>query len=387
MIDRMSSINPAILIWARETSGTTKEEARRKFGEKQLDAWESGEEYPTYSQLKTICEFYRKPVAVCFFPEPPVLKNLRSSCRTLPNQLNSVFTRNLLKCIDEARVMQLNLYELHDGANPAGDVFNKSKFDINSIQAAARQLRALLGAPLEEQKKIGNCQNAFEYWRDKFFSAGIFVFKDAFKDENVSGFCLYDDIFPIIYVNNSFALSRQIFTLFHEAFHLIAHTSGIDIINDKVLYGYATGSNAQIERYCNQFASAVLVPESDFSRTSNDMIPTDENVLSLANTYCVSREVILRKYLDSKRISIDEYNLRSAEYTADYFRSKGNQDDGKNKGNYYNTQATYKGIQYLRLAFTKYYSKQISITQLSKYMNMKISSIQTLAKKKGWGTL
>jgi Zn-dependent peptidase ImmA (M78 family) len=117
------------------------------------------------------------------------------------------------------------------------------------------------------------------------------------------------------------------------------------------------------------------------------MIPTDENISSLANIYCVSREVILRKYLDSNRISSDEYNLRSSEYTADYFRSKDHQSERKNKGNYYNTQATYKGIQYLRLAFTKYYSKQISITQLSRYMNMKISSIQTLAKKKGWGTL
>jgi Zn-dependent peptidase ImmA (M78 family) len=60
----------------------------------------------------------------------------------------------------------------------------------------------------------------------------VSVFKDAFRVDDYSGFCLYDDEFPLIYVNNSTSKTRQIFTLFHELAHLISHTSGIDTLRN-----------------------------------------------------------------------------------------------------------------------------------------------------------
>lgn len=385
MTDKMTSINPAILVWARQMSGTTIEEAYAKFGRERLAAWESGAEYPTYLQLKSLCDYYRKPVAICFFPEPPVVKNIPSSCRTLPNQLHSLFSRNLVKSIDDARVMQLNLYELHEGVNPAGGAFNNMVFDVSDIHRTAEQLRQLLQAPLAEQKRIVRLEDALEYWRDKFYAIGIYVFKDAFKDNAVSGLCLYDDVFPIISINNSFAVSRQIFTLFHEAYHLIAKTSGIDIFDDADLRRYGVGADARVERFCNQFAGAFLVPDDDFRIASAKRAPTDANVSALASTYSVSREVILRKYFDAGRITQADYEERSAGYTKDYFRHKNSGE--KSSGNYYNTQAAYKGRHYLELAFGSYYSNKISLVQLSQYMNMKISSVQSFAAKKGWGSL
>lgn len=387
MIDKMTSINPDMLVWARQASGTSLEEAWIKFGKEQLEAWECGEDYPTYTQLKSLCNFYRKPIAVFFFPEPPIMKNIPSSCRTLPSQLYSVFSRNLIKNLDEARVMQLNLYELHESSNPAGSQFKDTRFDISDIRQTAIQFRSILQAPLEEQKKINKLDDAFEYWRDKFHSIGIYVFKDAFKDDAISGFCLYDDNFPIIYINNSFAFSRQIFTLFHEAFHLIAQTSGVDIFDDTTLNQYTVGNDAVIEHSCNQFSGMFLVPDNDFMKVSSKMSASDLNVSALAKMYCVSREVILRKFLDNGRITQQEYTQRSTEYNADYFRSKKKETEKKSKGNYYNTQATYKGKHYLELAFNSYYSNKINILQLSKYMNMKIKSVQSFAIKKGWGSL
>lgn len=37
---------------------------------------------------------------------------------------------------------------------------------------------------------------------------------------------------PIIMINNSMSFARQNFTLFHELYHLIANTSGAEIIRD-----------------------------------------------------------------------------------------------------------------------------------------------------------
>ncbi len=47
-------------------------------------------------------------------------------------------------------------------------------------------------------------------------------------------------------------------------------------------------------------------------------------------------------------------------------------------GNYYSTQVSYLGKQYLDLAFGKYYQNQISVGQLADYLNVRVSSISGL---------
>ncbi|MCP4567564.1 MAG: ImmA/IrrE family metallo-endopeptidase [FCB group bacterium] len=69
-----------------------------------------------------------------------------------------------------------------------------------------------------------------------------------------SGFCLYDETFPVIYINNSQPATRQIFTLFHELAHLLLRTGGIDTPNDEYIQ-HLQGEAKQIEISCNQFAA------------------------------------------------------------------------------------------------------------------------------------
>jgi Zn-dependent peptidase ImmA (M78 family) len=387
MAEKMTYINPEMLIWAREESGTSIDNAIEKFGADNITAWEKGEDYPTYSQLKELCHYYRKPVAIFFFPEPPILKSVVASCRTLPINMDMFFSRNITKLLDEARVMQLNLYELHEDKNPRINKINSEYFNCFDIKSVAKKLRRILNISLDEQKKNKKYEDAFERWRESFYQVGIYVFKTAFKDERISGFCLYDDEFPIIYINNSFSVSRQIFTLFHEIYHLLYKTSGIDLFKDPSKANYRSESDETIERYCNRFAGEFLVPSDDFDININGKFFSETLVERLASTYCVSREVILRKFLDKDYISPEEYSSMREEYLKDYFRYVEIKTDEKSSGNYYNTQMSYLGDRYLRLTFGSYYNKKISITQLSKYLNMKIPSLKAIASKKGWGSL
>jgi len=387
MADKMTAVNPKLLIWAREASGTTLAEAEEKFGKEKLAKWESGSDFPTYPQLKVIGEFYRKPIAVFFFPQPPALKHLPSSCRTLPEDIYSQFSRSMVKLMDKARAMQINLYELNASKNPASNVLTKMSFNSTDIFYIASQLRKLFDVDLDFQKRIRKKEDAFEYWRECFYSFGVYVFKDAFKDSSISGFCIYDSEFPLIYINNSFSASRQIFTLFHEAYHLISKTSGVDFFNDTELLHYNFTSK-EIEIACNRFAGAFLVPNEDFKKLTHNISPTDENVEKLASLYCVSREVIMRKFLDNDRITPEYYEEKREEFTQEYFRfEKDRRGKDNGGGDYYNTQASYKGKQYMELVFKKYYTKQIDIVQLAKYMDMKIPSVKGLASRKGWGVL
>jgi Zn-dependent peptidase ImmA (M78 family) len=386
MDDKMTAINPQVLVWAREASGTTLAEAEGKFGKDKLTNWENGTDFPTYPQLKTIGEFYRKPIAVFFFPQPPTLKNIPSSCRTLPDEIYSLFNRGIVRLMDKARAMQINLYELNANKNPATNALTKMLFDNTNIFVLASQLRKLFGADLSFQKTIHKKEDAFEYWRDCFFRSGIYVFKDAFKDNSISGFCIYDSEFPVIYINNSLSASRQIFTLFHEAYHLISKTSGVDLFNDTELLHFNFTSR-YIEIACNRFAGAFLVPDDDFQRITLHMAPTDENVMKLASLYCVSSEVILRKFLDNNRITSAFYEEKREVFSQEYLRFENEKKENSGGGDYYNTQASYRGKQYMELAYKQYYTQKIDIVQLAKYMDMKIPSVRGLASRKGWGAL
>lgn len=388
MSEKMTYINPYMLIWAREESGTPIEDVIDKFGANNIKSWEQGVDFPTYPQLKELGKLYRKPVAVFFFPEPPVLKSIVSSCRTLPANIELLFSRNLVRLLDEARVMQLNLYDLYENKNPNIHKIKDEVFDCFDIKSVAQKLRVILNISLEEQKKIKRYEKAFELWRESFYQIGIYVFKAAFKDENISGFCLYDSEFPIIYINNSFSLSRQIFTLFHEIYHLLYKTSGLDLFKEPNNAKYYSRSDELIEVNCNRFASEFLVPNEDFLENIKGKFFSELLVDKLASNYCVSREVILRKFLDNGYITQDKYLDLREEYIKDYLRYTKNKVGNENsQGNYYNTHMAYLGERYLRLAFGSYYQNKISITQLSKYLNMKIPSLKTIASKKGWGAL
>lgn len=106
MAEKMTYINPEMLKWARTISGVNLD-SDFKYDRKIIESWENGEDYPTYSQLKQLAIAYRKPVAIFFFPAPPNLKDISASCRTLPTEIYSSFSKEIIRSFDEARVMQL----------------------------------------------------------------------------------------------------------------------------------------------------------------------------------------------------------------------------------------------------------------------------------------
>ena len=380
MAEKMTSVNPKMIIWARENSGDgALGEAEEEFGKEKLAKWEAGDDSPTYAELRKISKFYGKPLAVFFFPEPPTLDNLKAQCRTLPEDARKIFNRNITKLFDLTRVMQLNFFELNDGKNPAETKFTGIVFDTANIKVAAKQLRQILNTSIAEQKRLPRNETAFAIWRERLNAVGIYVFKQAFKDDSVSGFCLYDDEFPVICVNNSLAHSRQIFTLFHEIFHLMLKISGVDLIKKY---------DVDVERECNKFAGEFLVPSDDFISVYSNKQITTNTVETWANLYRVSREVIIYRLYEAGVITYDELQEKYEEYKEDYLKFTGNADKKKkDSGDYYATQVIYKGKDYVTLAYREYYANKITLEQLSKYMEMKIPNLRKLASKKGWGEI
>jgi len=197
--------NPVILKWAREKYNYSLEDIAQKFDKPTsiINSWEDGTGSPTYVQLERLAyEVYRRPLAIFFFTEPPKDTSGKELFRTLPEYEFKQMSPQFTYIIRKAQARQENLRELNEGNNVSKENLT-NQFSINknnTVEEAARKFRKYLGITLEEQKTWMNADIALKHWRTIIEDRGIYIFKDAFKDDSFSGFCLYDDIFPIIYI-------------------------------------------------------------------------------------------------------------------------------------------------------------------------------------------
>ncbi len=371
-------INPVVLRWARESANLLVEDVAQKMNKSPdaVEAWEKGDDSPTYVQLETLAyTVFKRPVAVFFFPEPPEEVTPKKSFRTLPESEVEELAPTFLRVFRRAQAMQINLEELTDGQNPAPKkMIQDLTFDIHGdIREMVESVRKYVGVSLDDQVAWTNDEEALDGWRGAVEDTGIFVFKEAFRDNEISGFCLYDDEFPVVYINNSMPKTRQIFTLFHELPHLFFKTGGVDKENDAFLRRIK-GDNRRIEVLCNRFAGEFLVPKYDFDKVIASVQINEQAVEKLAKRYNVSREVILRKCLERRLVDQAYYEEQSQRWIKEA-RERAAERVG---GNYYSNKATYLGPNYLSLVFKNYYQKRFSVDQLAEYLGVKVTSIAGL---------
>jgi Zn-dependent peptidase ImmA (M78 family) len=370
MASEQIPVTPALVTWARERAGFSVEEASETF--KKIEAWERGEASPTYPQLEQLADKFKLPIAVFFFPEPPELPPIRESFRTLPDVTFAQLPSRVQHLLRKAKALQLNLSELYNGQNPATRrIVEELTFPTNAnVSEMASNVRAYLGLSLEEQFAFESIDEALKAWRRVLLNVGVFVFKDAFRVPDFSGFCLYDDLFPLIYVNNTSAKTRQIFTLAHELAHLLFHTSGIDKPSNDYLPDLSPETR-QLEILCNRFAATLLVPDAALTAALGALEPNEATATLIAERFSVSREVIFRKFLD--RGLIDEGVYREA--AARWAEQGGERESG---GNPYWTKISYLGREYISRALSEYQRNRISEQQLANYLDWKPRYLATL---------
>ena len=377
MGEKLTGVNPKIIQWARERARYSLESVAVKFKKdvSVIEKWESGEDFPIYSQLEKLAEIYKRPLALFFFPEPPLEAEEKQEFRTLPDFEIENLAADTIYALRQAKAMQLSLQEINNGINPSTkkifqDISVSSRDDLRIL---AEQIRNYLNVTLEEQLTWNDQETALKKWRSAVEEAGIFIFKRSFKQREISGFCLIDIEFPIIYLNNSTEKSRQIFTIFHELAHILLQTNGITKSDDRYINSLQ-GANKSIEIFCNKFAAEFLLPNHVFSEIIRETIvnvnDNDKIISKISSDYKVSREVVLRKLLDNNLISQKEYTLKVSEWYSEQV-GKSQDKNKKSGGNPYANQATYLGENYLKLVFNKYYQGQYDIERVADYLNIK----------------
>lgn len=368
-------INGDVFRWARSSAGLTLDELALKMKRpvSELRRWETGEDSPTYAQLEKAATLYlKRPIAIFFFPTVPDEDTVQTDFRTLPGTVLDTLPPEIIRLYRKAKAFQLNIHELLDDRRPTEQslITGLHPLRTSAPSKLAVKCRELLSVSLSVQYEWGSSEVATREWRQRLEENGIFVFKDAFKNDRFSGFCLYDDLYPLIYVNNSLSFTRQTFTLFHELYHLIIARGGVDF-NEREMITELPAQYARIEQESNLFANQVLVPEESLDR--QDLRPAESNIERLAGLYGVSREVILRNLLDRKIVNADRYDELVGKWS-----DEGSRRGGSGHGNYYFSSAAYLGRRYIDLVFGKYYSGRISADQASEYLGVKVKNLGSL---------
>ena len=365
MTSERMAINPDLIRWARERAGYSLEAAEAHF--RDIRAWESRQKAPTYVQLESVAHRFGVPVSVLFFPKPPDMPEPSRSFRTLPEHEFAALPPRMHLLVRKAQAFQISLTELTDGRSPADRPMLRA---FDGEKPEPEEVRAWLGVSLDDQRGWADPATAFREWRNALYDAGVFVFKDAFRQDDYCGFSIYDAELPVIYVNSSRSATRQIFTLFHELGHLLHETSGLDPVPSDVLKRLPMPSRS-VETECNRFAADLLLPPGELDRLMADEKPTESAATRIAGDLNLSREMVYRHFLDHGWITLEAYRDARERWNVPPTRSGAG-------GNSNRTLVTYLGTQYLDMAFAAYYRNRLDENGLADALGVKPARLPKL---------
>ena len=384
MADRATGINPEMLRWAREQAGYPTVESvasRLKRPVADIEAWESGSQFPTWRQLERVARnVYRRPTAIFFLPSPPSEKTPVAEFQRLPKAAIEDLEPDTWFALRQAKARRFDLEELaqFDDSKERlilGD-FAQNADNVNAADLAAG-VRKYLHIKLESQLGWQSERVALENWRNAIQEAGVWVFKRPFIQSDIAGFCLYDRRQPLIYLNRAYSIGRQMLTLFNQLAHLLFKFSHLERWDIGHYIGSLEGDDRDAEDICSRVASEVLIPTKHFLEnvTVGAMSVIDELVLmSVARKYRVGKEVALRKYLDQGFIDLWQYNEKVKEWNEAELAAASK----SGGGNYYAIQRANLGTKYTGLVFRGFYQGAYEVDQLVEYLGVRTSNVANL---------
>jgi len=304
-------VRPALLVWARESAGLHPDDAAKKAGVEveTLRQWERGDNRPSIVQLRKLGDFYRRPLAVFFLPEPPRGFDPQHEFRRLPGltpQRESPSMRLALRTALFRREAAKELYARLDEEIPPIRVKTHPNEDAEVV---GQRIRELLGITWEMQVAWATPHAALNGWRQAVEKLGVLVFQTGGIALNeMRGTSIPHGPLPVILLNNADAPHGRIFTLIHEFAHVLLTSSGH---RTSTMEGQRLPEDQILERVSNRFAASALLPRDEFLvelAAHPEAFHGDDSALrKLANRIKVSPEAILRRMVSLHRVSATLY--------------------------------------------------------------------------------
>jgi Zn-dependent peptidase ImmA (M78 family)/DNA-binding XRE family transcriptional regulator len=378
-----AKIKPALLVWARNSSGLSVDVAAKKIGVKseRLAAWEMGEARPSIAQLRKAGEVYKRPLAVFFLPEPPKDFRPLSDFRRLPDSAEGGWSPELRVAVRRAEFQQqvaLDLYHALGEDPPAAPVLEETPSDPEQF---GDQARALLGVSIRTQVEWTTAHEALSGWSSALEDLGVLVLQaQNINLKEMRGFSLSEGPVPAIVLNGGDSASGRVFTILHEFAHLLLRKTGVCDLHDR-RDGAPTDKT---ELFCNAAAASALLPTNAFLKEpavvdqTNPAGWTDADLIDLARKYSVSREVIVRRLWTHDLTSWDFMQAKIRQFRKEYDDFQGRKERRKGGPSFYRMRVRDYGRSYVRLALDAYHRDEINAAELSDYIEVKLNQLPKL---------
>lgn len=271
----------------------------------------------TYSQIQ-------KLATRLFIPDFYLLTDHTES-KSIPNVIDH---RNLIEIDNEA--IQYNsqkaLHELISNRNNLIYIYESldiqiGNFDLfltgNDPIGDANLIRNWLKVD-NAKFKTENNDDYYRSWRTLIEKNDVIIIELSSTKIGSEGMALYYDTLPIIAILSSGqSHSRRLFTMIHELVHLGLRQSAID--------GNVLTDTHHIERYCNQVAGHVLLPQEVAHQLYSHVLSLDENIKKIRKSVKVSKQAIA--------IQLKLLGLITQQMLDEYLHNLDNeQDQGKSGG-------------------------------------------------------
>lgn len=302
------SVKPALLRWARERSGRSIDELRRRFPK--FDSWERGEVLPTLKQLETFANTTHTPIGYLFLTDPPEEKLPVTDFRTLGDVDVRRPSPDLL---DTLYLCQQRQDWYRDEARSAGEAplsfVGSLDTTVDSV-TAAKSMRDSLGFNVDQRARLPSWTEALRQFIDQADVLGILVMVSgvvgsnthrSLNPEEFRGFALSDPLAPLVFINGADTKAAQMFTLAHEIAHLWLGESGVSNSEAVSIPDHAT------ERWCNQVAAELLVPSEIMRQEMYTSTDLGVDINRMARRFKVSTLVILRRVRDMGGMDEDSF--------------------------------------------------------------------------------
>ena len=292
--------NPALLRWAREAAGYSAEDMAQALHRptEQVLAWETGEAQPTYRQLQAYAAKVKRSVSTLFLPEPPDEPGPLPDYRLRPGTAAGDYPPATRLAVRMLRNSLQDLRDLLDEMTEPIHLDLPQWPDASDPEQMATTMRELLGVTVEEQTTWRDTRRALDEWRDALFGHGAICQVLKLPVAEARGISLIECGLGGIGLSSQDADAARPFSLFHEVAHLCLRRPGVSgDTSDEVDEGSEEG--AQVERFCDRFAGAFLLPAGDaLVRNALDDLAacfSRDRAERYARTFGVSKYVFARR--------------------------------------------------------------------------------------------
>jgi Zn-dependent peptidase ImmA (M78 family) len=196
------------------------------------------------------------------------------------------------------------------------------------------------------------------------------------------GFSFSEPVLPVIVVNIKDAVVGRIFSMLHEATHLMLREGGLcDLLEE------TSRAQDRIEAFCNRVAGATVIPRDlllaePIVGGHKGTQWSDGDIDYLSQRYRVSREAVVRRLLVLGKTSEDFYRKKRKELHAEFEARQQELEErralGLEKGGFAppdRVAVSAAGPLFVRLVLESYHQEKITASDVSSYLAVRLKHL------------